>query len=65
MSGFGNYFATHRKAFVSAALGGSAAVIAALAAGSPWQGMVVAFVAGALGVGVPTGAVGNKKAKAA
>jgi hypothetical protein len=58
--GVTGWLAGHRKAIAGAVLGAVAAVVPALAAGAPWQGLVVAGVAGALGVGVPVSAVPNK-----
>ena len=56
----GTWVAGHRKAVAGAVLGAAAAVIAALSAGSPsWQVLVVAGVAGALGVGAPVYQVRN------
>jgi hypothetical protein len=63
----GKWVTDHRKAITGAVLGAAAAVIAALSAGSSpsWQVLVVAGVAGALGVGAPVYQVrnGRKPAK--
>jgi hypothetical protein len=56
----------YRKAIIGALLGGVAAVVSASAAGgSSWQALVVVFAAGAVGVGVPVGAVRNGRKAAA
>lgn len=62
---FGQFVATHRKAIVSATLGGLTGLLSAIAVGSTWQVCVVAAVGAALGVGVPTGAIPNRPAKKA
>lgn len=57
------YFATHRKAFVGAALAGAAGALSAIGAGGDWKAAVTAAVIAALGGGVGVGAIGNKEAK--
>ena len=55
------WVAVHRKALVGAVVAGATAAAAALAAGSPWQYVALAAVGGALGIGVPVGAVPNRQ----